>query len=467
MVGNTLYIDGGEVTTWDGTGDGVQVKQPQPNNGNIDTQPGESSAEYGDHGGLTLFDPTVNYTYSIDLSSSWTNSSVTINTIRPKAAPVVNNEALWLDADNQTIYAYNGGLSQAPPNWWTYETPPPNGLWEFKPDIGKWVSAYISPSSIFSSLGRVTASINAYGNGLGFALGGFQTDATQSMLSTDLYDQIFVPGMVIYNIESQEWYNVSTTDYTSTGFTIQGAGLFVPPFGPNGLLFVFGGQYGEANNLQYAQFEYAWMYEPYSKTWTSQKVTGDIPAVGNAACVVGAQGDNGTYEIFMFGGVYGGDVDKTVDLSAVHVLSLPSFTWYKVADSTYGRFFHSCNVAGNRQMISVGGVVFDRSTSVDAFNVVGGRADPWNNGFGVFDMVELEWKSSFDPSAAAYVTPDVVKSNIQQNGYYPSDWKDSTVEKWFTHPGMSLCTSKARLMANAVFHNRLSIGWKLRRLYER
>ena len=137
----------------------------------------------------------------------------------------------------------------------------------------------------------------------------------------------------------------------------------------------------------------------------------------------------------MFGGTYGGDVDTTVDLSAVHVLSIPSFTWRKVAEPNYGRFFHSCNVSGNRQMISIGGVVFDRSTSADSFLVTGGRADPWDNGFGVFDMVGLEWKSSFDPSAAPYVTPDIIKQDIRQNGFYPSDWTDSTVEKWFTKPG--------------------------------
>lgn len=152
---------------------------------------------------------------------------------------------------------------------------------------------------------------------------------------------------------------------------------------------------------------------------------------------VGVQGDSGTFEIFLFGGTYGGDVDTTVDLSAIHVVSVPSFTWRKVASPTYGRFFHSCNVGGNRQMIIVGGVVFDRSTSPDAFSVVGGRADPWDNGFGVFDMTELEWKSEFDPSAGPYVTAESIKQDIQQNGFYPSDWTDSTVKKWFTKPGQS------------------------------
>ena len=79
-----------------------------------------------------------------------------------------------------------------------------------------------------------------------------------------------------------------------------------------------------------------------------------------------------------------------MDLSAVYVLSLPSFTWYRVAEPNYGRFFHSYNMGRNRQMISIGGAVVDRSTSPDTFNVVGGRPDLWDNGFGVFDMVVLE-----------------------------------------------------------------------------
>ena len=356
--------------------------------------------------------------------------------MRPKAAPVVNQEALWLDAENKTIYAYNGGISNSEPNWFLDSTTPANGLWQF--DGNSWRSSYISPSSIFSSLNRVTSAIYAYGNGLGFALGGVQSLSTQTGDFGTIFDHTYVPGMVIYNTKTQDWYNVSTTAYTSTGITLSGAGLFVPPFGPKGLLFVFGGQFGESDSLQLTQFDYTWFYEPYSDTWSRQKVMGDIPAVRTGQCVVGAQGDNGTFEVFMFGGTSNGDVEETVDLSAVYVLSLPSFTWTRVAEPTQGRFVHSCNVAGNRQMISIGGVVFDRDTSIDAFKTVGGRADPWDNGFGVFDMVHLEWKSSFDPSAGAYVTPNTIKASIKQNGYYPSDWTDSkNAEKWFTQPGMS------------------------------
>lgn len=354
---------------------------------------------------------------------------------------MVNNEALWLSADNKTVYAYNGGVSNAPVDWYVDLVTPQNALWQFNPSgsSGRWTQAYISPSSIFSSLVRVTSSINAFGNGLGFSIGGSQSDSTDGSLFATIEESNLVPGMTIYNITSQEWYNVSITDYSSSGFTLGGAAQYIPSFGPEGLLMLFGGQFGDSDSLQYAMFDYMWMYEPVSKTWGRQSVTGNIPPTRNNPCVVGAQGDNGTYEIFMFGGSYadsnGGNVARTVSNGAVYVLSLPSFNWQKVTDAQYGRYMHSCNVAGNRQMISVGGVVFAYDTPSSAFDVVGGIADPWDNGFGVFDMVDLEWKSSFDPSADAYVTPDVVKSAIKQQGFYPSSWTDNTVEKWYTHPG--------------------------------
>lgn len=201
----------------------------------------------------------------------------------------MNNEALWLDADNQTIYQYGGGVSAAPVDWWEGLATPQNSLYQFDPNSDSWSASYVSPSTIFTSFARVTSSITAYGNGLGFALGGLQSYATNSAIFPDdeLWLQTLVPGMIIYDIKSQEWYNVSTTDYSSSGFTLAGAAQFVPSFGPNGLLFVFGGQYGESDNLQYAQFNYAWMYEPYSKTWTSQRVSGDIPETRKYPCVVG------------------------------------------------------------------------------------------------------------------------------------------------------------------------------------
>ena len=248
---------------------------------------------------LISFAHIVNFTYSIDLTTPWTNSTVQLHTISPKAAPVVNQEALWLDADNKTIYVYDGGVSQAPVLWYQSNDIPKNGLWQFTPsgNTGHWSSSYISPSSSFSSLSRVSSGLYAYGNGMGFAVGGRQTDATSYDIFPYITDSILTPGMVIYNISTQEWKNVSITDYSYSGFAVDGAAHFVPSFGPNGLLFVLGGNTGTVENPQPAQFDYVWMYEPGSDKWARQKVSGDVPTERQNQCVVGVQGDEGTYEV--------------------------------------------------------------------------------------------------------------------------------------------------------------------------
>ena len=140
----------------------------------------------------------------------------------------------------------------------------------------------------------------------------------------------------------------------------------------------------------------------------------------------------------MYGGQVNGDVERTVENGVVYVLSLPSFHWSKqAATSNFGRYMHSCNVVGKRQLAVIGGVVIDSGISTDAFTVSGGSPDPWDQGIGIFDLTDMEWKSSYDPSAAAYVTPQLVKSYIQQNGKYPSTWANSVVEEWFKNSNPS------------------------------
>lgn len=55
-----------------------------------------------------------NYTYSIDLSSSWTNKTVVFNQIQ-KNTPVLNYGTLWPDSTNSSFYAWAGEVSQALP----------------------------------------------------------------------------------------------------------------------------------------------------------------------------------------------------------------------------------------------------------------------------------------------------------------------------------------------------------------
>lgn len=82
-------------------------------------------------------------------------------------------------------------------------------------------------------------------------------------------------------------------------------------------------------------------------------MTGEIPTAAGNPCVVGLEGDDATYEIFMYGGIVDESLDSTIDLGAVYVLSLPAFHWTRYPNPfPFGRWVHSCQVVGNRQMVS-------------------------------------------------------------------------------------------------------------------
>lgn len=149
--------------------------------------------------------------------------------------------------------------------------------------------------------------IYAYGSGLCFALGGLENLYTEPNAFADDNDtDIVVSGMIVYNTTSGDWYNVSTkgeNGYSSLGSAIDGSAHFVPSFGPAGLLFVLGGMTSNDQSVQrlsplseYVTFESAYMYEPLSRQWQAQQVSGDFPPELTNPCVVGVQGED-SYEV--------------------------------------------------------------------------------------------------------------------------------------------------------------------------
>jgi len=155
---------------------------------------------------------------------------------------------------------------------------------------------------------------------------------------------------------------------------------------------------------------------------------------------VGLPGDNGTYEIFIFGGgLYSTVLDAEQDyLDAVYVLSFPAFVWHK-ADYYPGRtrVKHSCNLVGKRQMLAIGGV--------NPGGSMWSPPDPWAQGLNIFDLTEMKWMERYDAHAKDYVTPAVVKSWYNENRMYP-EWDSSGLENIFTvnaackfRPRRSIC----------------------------
>jgi hypothetical protein len=72
-----------------------------------------------------------------------------------------------------------------------------------------------------------------------------------------------------------------------------------------------------------------------------------------------------------------------------------------------------------------------------------------SQGFGIFDLSDMEWKDHYDAAAAPYVTPDVVKSWYSEHGLYPASWSNATVAAWF-NPSAKQGSSKIGVIAGAV-----------------
>ena len=388
----------------------------------------------------------ANETYSIDLSISWTNQTVTFNQI-PKAAPVLNYVALWADSTNSSFYAWAGEVSRAlPPD----QRPPvpQNSVWKFTPSgggSGSWSEQSMSSNSIFPSLTRSAGAIGAHGNGTGYLLGGYET-AWTTPEKPDLQGYIPTPGIVSYDIEAGTWKNESAVGYSAYGTAMYGQMQFVPQGGEGGLLIVVGGGTSDAvewtdRGANYISFAETNIFHPATSTWHKQTASGTIPNARARFCSVAAQGDNGTYEIFIYGGHVASPSgepqasntesqrERNIALDEVFVLSLPGFVWAKANyTAATPRVNHACSAAaGNRQMIVTGGL---NPASENKSQLINSR-DIWTQGTGVFDLTAMQWKDNYDANAEPYMTPDAVKSWYAANGPYPVTWDDPVVEDLF------------------------------------
>jgi len=126
----------------------------------------------------------------------------------------------------------------------------------------------------------------------------------------------------------------------------------------------------------------------------------------------------------MWGGRQGGITDysdNVDDANEVFILTLPAFNWIR-SDTQAGSYRASptCQVVGN-QLISVGG--YDPSQT--------NTPDPWRYSIGVFDMTNLEWKSSFDHKPDPYTRPDLVNRYYETNPAYPS-WGSNAIQAAFS-----------------------------------
>ncbi|EJT74120.1 hypothetical protein GGTG_07968 [Gaeumannomyces tritici R3-111a-1] len=388
ILGDYLYVDGGEVSRLiDG-----QVQEPPS------TQ--------------------VNSTLSLSLKSSWTNSTAKWTETSRAGVPKLVKTGFWPDPRTKSFYQWAGSM--------VYNAiPPPNQLWRFAADgagRGSWAEVAVPDAVGFGALVKPAACASAWGaDRVGYCVSGWLDKATDTTGSR----RIGIPGMVTLDMETTTFKNVSTDGLKDRGIAIESHAQSVP-FGPransSGLLALFGGMDYDSPQFSFSNLS---IYDPEQGRWHWQTTTGSRPTGRERFCHVGAAGDNGTYEIFLYGGI---QADPKTTWDDVHILSLPGFVFFKAPESALSssRCDHAC-AADGRQMISVGGaacsVGFPKSLT---------EPDPWRQALGVYDMTDLEWKAGFDGTRPAYRTPQVVKDWYAQGGQRAVSWSSDAMQRLFS-----------------------------------
>ncbi|KAI0193442.1 hypothetical protein F4808DRAFT_358465 [Astrocystis sublimbata] len=392
VLGDYLYIDGGQVTE--------RVN---------DSNPADSPS----------FDAQT--TWSIDLTEAWTPEKVSIRSI-PKAAPLLNEQVHWTDPSTSSLYTWGGITSNG--------SSPDRALWRLRADGsggGSWTQVTQRDFLNFSKLKGIFGSAFTQTKDTGFAFGGAVTKASDDSVTKEVPGYA-TPGLISYNFKTGEWDNSTTTFYGGYGTSLNARAEYVP-FGPNGLLMFLGGAESPVDTTNETIAETSWnsitMVDPVTKQWHRQSTSGIKPPTIESHCSVGVPGPNGTYEIFIYGGVS----DQLRGTSSeVYVLSLPGFVFFKGPTDAPPRSDHQCAIVGEgkRQMLSFGGIDGENRTFTAPRT-----ADPWPYGIGILDMTELEWTHSYDPEAAAYDTPTVVKEWYDDGNLKNVNWDNEDVEALF------------------------------------
>jgi hypothetical protein len=112
----------------------------------------------------------VNGTLSIDLSKSWTNTSVTINSFsKPAVLKNVRNGALWWDRNSSSVISFGGEPYTGIPLY----------IWALAPDgngAGSWSELYGPVDPIWETLVRPEYGLLAASSETGYSIGGMVTN---------------------------------------------------------------------------------------------------------------------------------------------------------------------------------------------------------------------------------------------------------------------------------------------------
>ncbi|KAI5925344.1 hypothetical protein F4810DRAFT_75275 [Camillea tinctor] len=346
---------------------------------------------------------------TLDLTKSWDISSPAINGLpQPSGPPAVSLGYLWNDLDH--LFLYGGEFSDDP-----VVQPSPVATWMYDIAAATWseFEAPTTSSGNYSDLEGMPVQRAAEGAGISvpelgvsWFFGGHLNWATTPGWSNQI-DTVYLksllefthPGYANTGVNSLHasgapaggaYRNITWGGIQNqNGFTERADGVlvYVPGWGPNGILLGLGGgsRSGDDQTDAFASMSTIDVYDIKTSEWYHQQTSGEAPQVRvNPCAVIFSAPDASSFNIYMYGGQNLLPYGQQIQYTDVWILTIPSFTWIKAdtsGDEPPARAGHQC-AARDGQMIVVGGYV--------------GEDIPCDSpGIYNFDASSFEWTGSF------------------------------------------------------------------------
>ncbi|KAK0654526.1 hypothetical protein QBC41DRAFT_287865 [Cercophora samala] len=408
LVGDYLYIEGGEV-----------------------------SQLVGDQDQRGCLPNYLNSTLSIDMSKSWDAKTVPIRIIDNKISgkpPARNRPAFWGNQEDGSFYVWGGMFSQRHKRL----KPKRPELYKFATDGsggGKWSIVTPSDPDFLRTVYLTELAACAAANDTAFIFGGLAGDWTDSLVGSGRTE--IATGALAFNMKTKTFEKL-IYEGTSVGAEAQHIPNFNFGTENQGVILIMGGYTPEKradgnteidySTVPHQAFNNITIFDPETRHLHYQTTSGPTPpGPRRAFCIAGFATKEGGYDILLFGG----ESKQTrpvpdFNYEDAWILSLPGFVWTKAPNMpAQRRADHHCTPAGKRQVVSVGGQAPGWE-----------EPDPAPQGLMVFDMPSMTWRFNYDAEAGDYESPQVIKDWYKNGSLNSVKWSTPKLQQVFA-PGSS------------------------------
>ena len=240
------------------------------------------------------------------------------------------------------------------------------------------------------------ATTDSSGLGLGFIAGGMG----------------WVPGMITFNASDSN--NISWTNTTNNVPYFWGPATEYVRFGNQGVLVSVGG-YVSMDNVEQRDMASIQVYDIDSQQWFQVTASGDIPRTRSSFCSgLSSASDDSSFQMTIYGG-YNNQFEGNKGVGViddVYVLTMPAFRWIQVTSQTKAGLNgtnsrrHLCQTYEDRQMIVLGGDMTDA-----AGNAIGGCNADYPP-IKLLDTSTYTWQPEFPVPNGTYEVPAQVYNVI-------------------------------------------------------